>query len=195
MAALKTLAKTARRILGTETVSEKLERRRLDGLASWRKCVAAHATGREVDVDVLATAAAAIGIGSQMVATTLESDAVLWREHDELEQSAQAARAHADSLKPSSEAARARVVELREQLRECEIATAADSWASVSAAHSEGAAMQARRRSPRLWDDAMELDRRGAIAAIAVEDRDPDQPQRRTADQIPVGQADWVDDD
>jgi hypothetical protein len=195
MPSVKSITRAARRLVGAESLSEKLERRRLDALASWRKCVAAHAEGREVDLDELATAASIVGIGSQMVASTLESDARLWREHADLERNAQASRAHADSLKPSSDAARARVVELREELRDCEIACAADSWAAVSAAHSEGAAMQARRQSPRLWDDALEIDARAAVAAIAVEDRDPDQPQRRTADQIPPGSADWIDDD
>ena len=198
MAALKTLAKTIRRAVGAETLSEQLERRRAEAFTTWREAVKAHAEGREFDLDAMSVAASLIGISPTKIAMVLDADAAAWREGLDLAKNAEAARVHADEAEATAKIAAAALDEARERFERLQQQASAGVHANLGWGYAERDALAHRRRHARLWpeDSLHDADALAEVVRVADEaDAPAPAPRRRTADQIPIGEAGWVDDD
>jgi hypothetical protein len=198
MSRVKAALQAAKRIVGAESVAEKLARRKAESFRDWSYAVASTAAGEDVDLDHLVIAAGYIGISPSRVAETLAADARVWKEQAELAASSAASQKHADSLKHVSEAAAQRVEAERAALAITEREVHAYTWASVSAAHTEAAALQHRREHTRLWPADYIGHPDYLDDAVAVRDVDADSepvaPRLIPADRVPLGTAAFVTD-
>ena len=196
MSRVKAALQAAKRVMGAESIGEKLARRKAEAFRDWRHAVASMANGEDVDLDHLVVAAGYIGVSPSRVAETLAADARVWAEQAELAAHAEASLRYADSLTPTSEAARQRLEAERAALAVTEQQANADTWAAVSAAHSEASALQHRRQHARLWpaDYVGHPDDLDEAVAVRDADAEPHTPRLRSVDRVPVGTAEFVTD-
>jgi hypothetical protein len=198
MAALKSLAKTIRRAVGAETLSEQLDRRRSEAFQTWRSAVQAHAAGREFDLDAIAVAASLVGIAPTRISQVLDADAAAWREGVDLAKNSAAARAHADEVEATAVIAAAELDAARERFERLQQQASAGVHANLGWGYAERDALAHRRRHPRLWpeDSLHDPDALAEVVQVADEGDTPaPAPRRPSIHDVPVGEAAFIDDE
>jgi hypothetical protein len=195
---VKSITRAARRLVGAESLSEQLERRRSEAFQTWREAVKAHAAGQQFDLDAIAVAASLIGIASGKIAMVLDADAAAWREGVDLAKSAEAARVHGDEAEARAKVAAAELDAARERYERLTQEASAGVWAMQAWGYAERDALAHRRRHPRLWPND-HLDGPDALAeAVRVHDEGDapaPAPRRPSIHDVPVGEAAFVDDE
>ncbi len=138
-------------------------------LSTWREAVAAHATGKPIDIAAISVAGPLIGVEQSQVPAVFSRDVEVFKEAREHEE-------HANKMDAAAVAAEQAARGAAEEIEKLNMALAAaiqrrDSgvWSHVAASHSRTPLNALKRSNPRLWDDQRDVEPDRYEAALSLE--------------------------